>query len=201
MLDVSSHGRVAPKTKTINVNANLLSQRLAEREHIREWIRKRLIFIGLCIVVAVIALPPLHRVQRKALANAAQLKKKEAAIAQQVIDLQKQQDTVKPAVASEHLLSSIGKNSREFLGHVFLLLDNVSPAISLSTFKANMNSGMLELGTQADAINYQAAQVFVAECERTPRQQGTYVSSMRSNSEVGDEGVSFDFSQRVKLAP
>ena len=112
VLDVSSHGRVAPKTKTINVNANLLSQRLAEREHIREWIRKRLIFIGLCIVVAVIALPPLHRAQRKALANAAQLKKKEAAIAQQVIDLQKQQDTVKPAVASEHLLSSIGKNSR-----------------------------------------------------------------------------------------
>ena len=199
MFDVSSHGRVAPKTKTINVNANLLSQRLAEREQIREWVRKRLMFIAVCVVVAFVVLPPLHRAQINAAAVSAQLKKQQAIVAKQLEALQAQQKDVKPVVDNEHLLNSVRKNSHEFLGHMLLFLDNVSPSISLSGLSATVGADGVELSTTADAVNYRAAQDFIEGCEHSPGVLGTYVKQMRNNTSVAEDGVSFDISQKVKV--
>jgi len=202
VLDASSHGRVAPKTKTINVNANLLSERLAERENVREWVRRRLVFAGISLVIACMVLPPLHRAQQRAFIVSQQLKKEEAALTKQIADLQDRQDKIKPALDNAEFLNYVHASSQRFLGHTFLFLDNVKPNnLALGSLKATVTGGTLELATTADAVNYRAAQDFVSECEKTPNVQGTFVSQMRSNTDVGDEGVTFDLSQKVKVGP
>lgn len=200
MLDVSSYGRVAPKTKSINVNANLLSQRIAERARLHDSIRKRIaltLMIGIC---AILFLPPIYRAKNAAAEQLVRHQKQAATLAAQLKNIKDEQDKVGPTVQNAKLLAAIRKNRSEFLGQVLYFLNTSNPSVGLEFMKATASSGTLDISSRVTAIDYQSAANFVDANEHSPHSQGTSLNSLRANqADPTGNGVTFEFAKKVKV--
>jgi hypothetical protein len=199
VLDASTHGRVAPKTKSINVEANLLAQRLAEVATIREAAQKRLMTLGVAAFTALVLLPPVYRSQARAGATLHKMEGQEKVIAAQIAKLQKQQEQVKPVLEDEKVLSDVKKHSKEFLGQLILFLNTANPSVSLGSIKCSVSGGEMGFVTRAEAENYRIAAEFVSLNAKGPNTKETNLSSMKRNSLLWPDGVTFELSKKVKV--
>lgn len=201
MSDVSLHGRVAPKSKSINVEANLLAERLQNRTRTREQMRKRFVSYFVGVTMVAIVLPPLHRLYEK---TAARYKVSIAAdklLSTQLSALQKQQDSVKPVMQDKQTLDSLHRHAHEYLGHLTLFLNNVSPEVSLSNFTVQWKDKSMEFNIQAQSVSYKEAADFVALTGKSPNATQTTLSTMNSDATMGPDGVNFALDQLVTVSP
>ena len=201
MSDVSLHGRVAPKSKSINVEANLLAERLQNRTRLREEMRKRFVtyFVGVTLVA--IVLPPLHRFYEKTDAQYKVAIAGDNLLSTKLSTVQKQQDSVKPVIQDKQTLDSLHRHAQEYLGHLTLFLNNVSPEVSLSTLSVQWKDKLMDFNIQAQSVSYKEAADFVALTGKSPNATQTTLSTMNSDTTMGPDGVNFGLEQQVSVSP
>jgi hypothetical protein len=199
VLDTSSFGHVH-ETRNINVEANLLAQRLEERERVLAAAKKRLALTGLVLISSLVCLPMLFRLQAEASARAAQLSSRASEVAGALATLQKQHDAQQPKLAGEEMRKAVEQRAKLFLGNLCAVLNAVPESMVLGSIKAEALSGEMRIGGQANAEAYANARGFLAAAGAGENVLDMVLSATHRNDALGPTGVSFDFVKRVRLS-
>ncbi len=86
------------------------------------------------------------------------------------------------------------------MGQLTLFLNNVNPNLTLLNVTAQVQSGVIQITSQAQAVSYNAASDFVALTAKSPNSKETIISSMNSSPALGKDGVAFDLEQKLQVA-
>jgi hypothetical protein len=199
VLDASLHGRAAPKTKTINVEANLLAERIAERERLREAIIKRIAAIATIVVVAGVSLPFLWKTQAGFAVQAAVAQKMEKGLQTKLAAIQQKQSTAEPVLANQAMAKKVHAQAESFLGQVTLFFNGASENMALTDVKAEVVAGELKISAKAEAENYTVAHEFVGSNSEGPKVKEVILISVRRSGQLAAEGVTLDMVKKVGL--
>lgn len=197
MQDMSSHGRVSPKTKSINVEANLLSERVAERLRIAEASRNRLLLIIAVLGFLGLVAPPLYQFQAVEAAKVKNAQVEHDKVHETLAALQKQVDEASPKVQEGELLILLRNQANEFIGQTILLMNCTTEGVAISTLEADVMSASMTLKCSADAQGFEDAQAFAANAKSGPFAKDVFLSSARLSTALGGKGVGFDLIKRV----
>ncbi len=117
MQDASLHGRVAHKSKSINVDANLLSERLEYHARLRNSARKRILVLVIAFGLAFMVLPPLSAKELAAQRRHDFLSLQEAQMKKRLDDLKQAQASVQPLIEDEQIVAGLHRHGHEFWGN------------------------------------------------------------------------------------
>lgn len=201
MLDASSLGRAQPKTKTINVEANLLSERIAERTRTGESSRTRLFGIGLVLTVLFLVGPALYRLQSAAGVRASTAKAVAAKLDTQLAELERRAESAQPTVDDDAIVQSLRSADQRFLAHCVATLNSVTSGVAISGVRAEVSSGALIIKVAADAESFEQAQAFLANVKEGRRVKEAFLGSARASTTLGNGGFGFDLQAKVDWQP
>jgi Tfp pilus assembly protein PilN len=182
------------------VDANLLDERLTLHRRLRNTAKNRILLLVVAIGLAILALPPLYRKQAEAQKLHAFLSVQESQMKQRLDDLKKAQDSAQPVIQDQQIISGLHRHAHEFLGQITLFLNNVNPNLCLLNITSQVQGGVIQITSQAQASSYKAASEFVALTAKSPNSKETIISSMNSSPALGKDGVAFDLEQKLQVA-
>lgn len=201
MLDASSLGRAQPKTKTINVEANLLSERIAERSRIAEGSRTRLLGIGLVLTVLFLVGPALYRLQSGAAVRAGSAQAVASKLDAQLAELERRAENAQPTVDDDAIVQSLKSADQRFISHCVATLNSVTSGVAVSGLRAEVTSDVLVIKVAADAESFEQAQAFLANVKAGRRVQEVFLGSARASGTLGENGFGFDLQAKVEWQP
>jgi len=200
VFDVNSAGRVTqPKSKTINVEANLMAQRLIERRSLIENNRRRMIMLFAVVFAGLLTLPALFAWMRTANNAAALSSQREAQLQRRLADLRQKEDTARPVIQENQLLSVVDSRANAYLGRLIQFLNCVEPDMAISTMKVEVLSGQMKITATAEAENYDAYKRFIARCQEAVGLDNVFPRSVKSSTALGPKGVVFDIEHKTKV--
>ncbi len=192
MVDVSSPGRAAPKVKSINVEANLLSERIAERERLLDTLSRKAVAALLVLVMAAITLPASYRLQSRMAAKAESVQQTEAALARDLGALKTELDSTKPMMQDNQMMGTSRTYSHNFMHQLISFLNASGSSMVFSSVKGEVLGGELKISASADAETYAAARDFVDTTGKTDRTKSSVLKLWRHNPDFGPNGVTFE---------
>lgn len=192
MVEASSPGRVSPKIKSIDVDANLLSERITERErHLEALSRRGLAGFGV-LVFAIVALPTSYGLQGKMAERAHAVATREADAAKRLADRKAVLAALQPKMQSTAMLATIRGYSGDFLKQFASFTNSANSRMVFSGVKAEVNGGQVRLSGRADAESYGAAREFVDRLAKLPQTKSAELKQWRQNDEFAEGGVAFE---------
>lgn len=197
MLETSSTGRVAPKIKTINVEANLLAQRIAEQERVRELSFRRMVGFCLAVLLGVGTLPYLYRLDASASRALDSVETRIADLDAQLRDAEQRRETVQPVLDEIALHEKASRSLETIVGETTVLANAASPQVAFGLVKVEVSNGDLRLSVVAESESYAAAREFVAAAAQGERVTASNLVTMRRSDRLGQHGVQFEFTKKV----
>lgn len=200
MLDASSAGRgTQPRSKTINVEANLMAQRLIERRSVLDGNRRRVVILAAILFSGLLSLPAIFAWMISANAAAISSSAREAQISSRLSELKKRQDTARPAIQESQLLGVVDSRANAYLGRVIQFLNCVEPDMALSSMKVEVTAGQMKITATAEAEDYDAYRRFVARCQEAVGMDNVFPRSVKARSLLGQKGVVFDIEHKARV--
>ena len=200
MFDVSTAGRAQqPKTKTINVEANLMAQRLIEQRQLLESTRRRFVMLIAVVMSALFTLPALFSWMSAATRSASMAADREAQLQTRLLAIQKKQDTARPAIQESQLLGVVRGRSNSYLGRLAQFLNCVEPDMALKALKVEVLAGQMKLSAQAEAESYDSYKKFIARCQEAVGKDNVFPRSVKASGLLGERGVLFDIEHKVQV--
>ncbi len=200
MFDASTAGRgPQPKTKTINVEANLMAQRLIERRQLHESTRRRLMLLGAITFTALFTIPALYTWMATVRRAASMTAEREAALSTRLIALRKKETTARPAIQESQLLAVVRGRANNYLGRISQYLNCVEPDLALRNLKVEVLAGNMKMTSQADAESYESYKKFIVRCQEAVGKDNVFPRSVKASNLLGDRGVVFDLEHKVQV--
>lgn len=192
MVDVSTSGRAQPKTRTINVEANLLSERLIERSRLLDALSRKA-FWGIGILVfALMVLPTAYRVQYRLGKRAAVLAVEANTLQRNLANKQAIVESSKPAVEDSRMISDTRIFSANLLDQMLAVMNASDSDMVFSSIKVEVLGGEMKLSGRADAKSYRVARDFVTRIAKAEGTKTAVLKQWRINEEFGPNGVAFE---------
>ncbi len=201
MPQTSLLGAGAPKQRTINVEVNLLAEWIESRNRLRE---DRLRWTGILVTVALfsmILLPFLSSRAAREQARAHRAMRQADLQAALLTRLGGQLNVVQPQIDGEATLDLCRGRSRLFMAQMFAVLNATTGKIVVDSVEGNVLAGEMSLRVKAQAVDYPAAQEFVAAAGRGNRVKAAILATTRQNGTLGPEGIAFEFAKKVGVGP
>ncbi|MEQ1821073.1 MAG: hypothetical protein ABL949_01040 [Fimbriimonadaceae bacterium] len=199
MFDANTAGRAPLKAKTINVEANLMAQRLSERRDMANECRRKALTLVIAMMVAAAVLPPSIFWAGSASKLASVTTSKQANLQAQVSSLQQLEATARPALQETQLLDVVRRRADRYLGRSIQFLNLVEPDVALSSMKVSVLAGVMKIDTQANSETYKAYRSFVSKCQETVGIENASARSARPNGLIGAGGYAFDLEYKVDV--
>ena len=197
MLEANSVGRAAPKTKTINVEANLLAERISERERVRERVTRRLVGIAAVCLLSLLCLPTLFTLKSEAAKQVGADRTQLAIVSRQLSESQNLQESVRPMLAEQDLATKVHSYASAFIGQNLAVMNSASAALAFSTMKTDVLSGEIRTTITGEAESSTAIHEFVKAVERAPHTKSANLKSQRLSAVLSQHGASFDFERKA----
>lgn len=197
MQDANSHGREAPKAKTINVELDLLAEWSSERNRLRDRSTRTLALLFALALLALVSLPPLKQAWLSANATVRAKEKQAQAALAGLAQHRTQRAQVAPRLALDELNRGTGANARAFLGQMTALMNAAGPGVAFSTMRTDVLTGEVTINVEADAVNFDAARAFAERVANMPGVKDAVRSSTRPKTTLGPSGVGFQFRVRA----
>lgn len=192
MVEASSPGRVSPRIKSIDVEANLLGERIAERERLLDAMsRKALASLGL-VLFGLVILPAAYRLQAQVSQKAIAAKAAEGIAARALAERKAVLEVQQPKLKDSQMLDTLHTYSENFFTQLAGFANSASAGMVFSTIKSEVLAGEMKIMAKADAESYSIARDFVAVAGKVPKAKTATLKGWRRNEEFGPSGVSFD---------
>lgn len=192
MVDVSTPGRAQPKTRTINVEANLLSERLIERTRLLDAMSRKAFWGVGILVFALMVLPTAYRMQRDLGKRAAALAIEAGTLQRNLANKQAIVESSKPAVEDSRMISDTRSFSSNLLEQTLTVLNASDSDMVFSSIKIEVLGGDMKLSGRADAKSYRVARDFVTRLANAKGTKSAVLKQWRLNEEFGPNGVAFE---------
>jgi hypothetical protein len=196
MLQGSLFGRAEGK-RTINVHANLLGERLGERQAIALQVRRRLLMIAVTGAIAGLSLPGLFNLRAANAAQEAASGRTLSALESQLASLAEARDAAAPRIERSVLISRLASQCRLVLGQIAVCLNAVPATVACSIVKAEVNGGDLTIKVAAEAESFDEAQRFAKAASAGPQVKSALILSSKHSDALSPNGVAFEFLKRV----
>jgi hypothetical protein len=201
MQDVSSHGRAQRSGKSINLEANILSEWTGATLALRQRIKLRVAALASVIIVGSLVLPQLNGISAGAAARVETAGVRNTAAAKLAADLDRGAKENQPAVQAARMLVDSKRNLDTLLGNVTLVINAVPTSATFDTVHAEVVSAQLTITCKSQAESNAAGQAFVDAASKGPNVMYAVQASTMKSSLLADDGVAFDFIKRVNLQP
>lgn len=201
MLDASTSGRALPKSKSINVEANLLEEWLYERNRLSDLLLMRVLALGAVLLIAGVTLPLLYRAQGRARISEAKSKQALAIVAKQLGEATAKSESIKPQMELAQMREESGQKLQAFAGQILFLLNAVPADVVLQNLRAEVAGGEVTLKCKAEAIDAEAGRRFTEAAARGPGTVSALQAMTRASDALGPGGVTFDFVKRATVTP
>ncbi len=199
MFDANMAGRAQPKAKTINVEANLMAQRLTERRQMVDDCRRKTIILVICLTVVSAMSPPLFMWAKGASDKASLLSVRQSKLQSEVSGLQKLEEGARPALKETQLLSVVRQRADNYLGRTIQFLNIVEPDLALNSLKVQVAAGQMRIDSQVNSEDYKAYRSFVSRCKSVVGEENVFARGTRPSPILGQEGYAFELEYRVKV--
>jgi len=201
MQDMSSRGRAQRSGKSINLEANILSEWSAATADLRQRIKLRTIALTIVVCGGVIALPQLYGMSATVAAHAAKARARNARAAKITADLDRRAKAEQPLVQEASMMADSKNNLNKLLGNITLVVNAVPTSVTFDTVRAEIMDAELTITCKSQAESDAAGQAFVDAASKGPNvAYAVQASTMKSNV-LAPDGVAFDFIKRVNLEP
>ncbi|KXK17004.1 MAG: hypothetical protein QY327_03020 [Fimbriimonadaceae bacterium] len=199
MLQESLFGR-GQADRSINVEANLLSERIELRRAVAlrsaRWLLLLVVVIGSSFVVVPSILESRAEVATEIRRNRANV----AILEKQVESIEKQSEVTTPMLAGHEMQERMSSQSELVLGNLLLVLNSVPKSMAVSSLRGELVGGQLAMTLRGDCESYASLRDFVAAASHGPSVKSAVLSSTRSSALLGDNGLAFDFLKKVQVA-
>lgn len=199
MVDVSSPGRALHKTKSINVEANLLAERLGERGRLLDAMSRKAFWGVGILVFALMVLPSAYRVQDRLSKKAASRAAEASVVMREVADKQAILDSAKPVVEDSKMLTDSRKFSDSLLRQLSVVLNASDSDMVFSAIKVEVIGGEMKLTGRADAKSYRIARDFVNRISKAPDTKAASLKQWRLNDDFGPNAVGFEVERTAEV--
>jgi hypothetical protein len=200
MLQGSLFGRAEGK-RTINVQANLLSERLQERKAVVISAQRKLIFVAVSVALGSVAVPWLLSVRGDWARKAQVAGAKTSGLSAELDKLRSSREQAVPQINESDMASMLQRRTHAFLGQVSYVLNGVSPSMACSSVRAEVAGGEASIVFRADAADVDAVRQFVSKTAGGPGSKSAALTATRKSDVLGPTGVSFDFVKRAQVGP
>jgi Tfp pilus assembly protein PilN len=199
VVEASSSGRAAPKIKSINVQANLLSQRLTERATLAKVATARVFALVAIVGVAGAVLPVLYGKVSAAQVRASTLEKQLASLKTDVAKAREQSQVALPKIQRIEILQRTMHYDLGFISHLLQVLGSASDDMVIRSIKGEVQGGEMTISAQAESESFEAAQAFLARARQGALAEHVSLNSTRKSDSLGTSGLSFELLKKVTV--
>lgn len=200
MFDASTAGRAQqPKSKTINVEANLMAQRLIERRTLVEANRRRVVILGSILFSSMLSLPAIFSWMNAANNAAASAAKREGQLLTRINEMKAKQDSARPVIQESQLLEVVENRSNTYLGRIAQFINCVEPDMALTAMKVEVVAGTMKITATSEAESYDVYKKFVSRCQEAVGMDNVFPRSVKASNILGSKGVVFDIEHKTKV--
>ena len=201
MLEASTSGPAQLKHKTINAEVNLLSEWQRKRDDVVEQITRMAIALTLVALLALGSLPFLLRafVNSGARLRKAQLVLNAKTTSANALDSTKK--SIAPRLDQGAMHESVVREAKQFLGQTFMVMNAAEPGMAFQSVSSTVVSGELTVDCKADAENNAVVQNFMSHANQGPSVHSFLLVNAQKNPVLANDGVSFEYSKVVGVAP
>lgn len=199
MLETNSLGRAHPKPKSIDVEANLLTEWLVERSTLAARITRRLTLLLGVIAFGAVCLPILDSELSHVQARGTALAKTSGDLDQRLRALQGESSEAKPRLEHEQMLKASRERLQGTLGQLALVFNSAAPGVAISSAKVEILAGEMTISCHADATASASGREFVDKASKGPDTLSAIQSSSHRSDLLGKQGVTFEFVKRIKV--
>jgi len=195
---VSLSGHARHEHRSVNVELNLLTERLREQKRLAEQTRRWLLALAVSLIVAVLVVVGLVDRYRETRAETAKLKAKANELAEPATALQAKAEVAGRQLDVNAMLDATSQNTDRFMGALLSALNAMPPTVAISKLHAEVIGGTLTISGSADAEALRDAQDLVLSLKEG--QVEAVLTSARRNDYLGAGGVGFEFILKTKVA-
>ncbi|MER3412915.1 MAG: hypothetical protein C4341_01510 [Armatimonadota bacterium] len=195
-MSLSGHAR--HEHRSVNVELNLLTERLREQKRLAEQTRRWLLALAVSLIVAVLVVVGLVDRYRETRAETAKLKAKANELAEPATALQAKAEVAGRQLDVNAMLDATSQNTDRFMGALLSALNAMPPTVAISKLHAEVIGGTLTISGSADAEALRDAQDLVLSLKEG--QVEAVLTSARRNDYLGAGGVGFEFILKTKVA-
>jgi hypothetical protein len=201
MQEKNLHGRGQHRVKSINLEANILSEWTGSSTVLHQQIRVRVVALLASVAVAGVGLPSLRMAAISAEARAKIAAARNSVDAQAVSTLDQRSKAAEPFVQQSQRLKESRANLSALLGNVALVIDAVPTSVAFESVQVEVMDAQLTITCKSQAETSDAGQAFVAAASLGPNVAYAVQASTMKSETLGKDGVAFDFIKRVNLQP
>lgn len=194
-MSLSGHAR--HEHRSVNVELNLLTERLRERKRLVEQTRRWSLALVGSLVFSVLLVTGLLDWYRNTKADAARLNLKRSRLAEPAATLKARAEVAGRQLDVSAMLSASSDNTGRFMGALLSALNSIPPTVAISKLHAEVIGGTLTVTGGADAESLRDAQELVLSLKQG--QSEVVLTSARRNDYLGAGGVGFEFILKTKV--
>ncbi len=168
MQDVNSHGRAQRSAKSINLEANILSEWCIASTVLHRQLKDRVLAIAVVLCIATGLVPALWNANRASERKlpAAQLRNAKALQALMAQDTMSK--AAQPHQMETEVLTGSRANLQTLLGNVRLVIDAVPTSVAFDSVQAEVTDAQLTITCKSEAETPEAGQIFIDAASQGP---------------------------------
>lgn len=196
----SSFGSAAPKSRSINVGANLLGEWISERARQRQQVIRYGALLGASLLLAGLSVPPLWRAAGAAAHEASGLKQRVASLDEQLAIADKAQKAAHPGIVVKAMCDRTGGSFDRFMAQMNRVLGAGNSRMAFASVHGDVIAAQAHIVVQADAEDDGAADAF-AQAASDPSASVDGIVTSRPSHLLAEQGVGFQYEKRIGVTP
>lgn len=201
MQDASSHGPARRSGKSINLEANILSEWSTATADLRHRIQVRLIALGAVVGFGLVVVPQLNKLSTRSAARLAEARVSNAAVVAFADASASRAKAEQPLFQQAKMLSTSQANLDTLLGNLTLVIDAVSTDVTFDVVHAEVMDAELTITCKSQAETDAAGRHFVNAASQGPNVIYAVQASTMKSDVLAPDGIAFDFIKRVNVEP
>lgn len=197
--EASSSGHAAHKIKSIDVHANLLSQRLAEREMLGRSVRRKLLAILVALGISSAILPFLYTRALAISTKAGIAEQENTKLKSELAKVREAAKLVQPRIKSHEMVAKCRTYASAFFGQVVRLMNAPSGQVALTSLRADVIGGDVKLLVKADAEDFASAEEFLRQARAGGSPEDAGFTWTRRSDVLKKGGVSFELAKKATI--
>ncbi len=198
-MNANSFGQGAHKSKSINVELNLLAAWRENRNALESRVRRQwTILLG--VVSALVIIGPMIAalaISQKSKLDA--LQKKEEQLLHRKEALAENMKGASPLLEAESVRGSNEKKLGLFLSNLAIILDSTPRTIALSSLRAEILAGEMQIRLTGESESVEESGKYIDSAGKGESVLASIEVSSRRSRRLGPEGVVFEYMKRVNL--
>ena len=200
MVDANSTGLGSAKSRSINVEVNLLNEWSASRVAMAVEVQRQLcVLVGVC-VCGFITLPLLSSWRSKVVASTSSVIRERAEIQDRVGKLEQRVEQVTPVIDFATMKTSCDRYRNVLFQEAYRFVEATPAGVRFESLKVETIAGELHFKVVANAQSAAEGRRFVEAAGKGRNVMASNQSAVRQSQTLGQDGVVFDYLKKVKVA-